>query len=498
MSEARIEPVVTVSLGTAAGQLRAAPVSLGAGAPRAVLTVHAADYDVDPWTEMFFFPTDTPKLTLFTAAGEIVWRKDLGRGVVPGMWFLPVLPFDLDGDGVDEIWFVNNADPEHPLSYRHRVLDRLDARTGETTGQWPWPCLGGDQSLSHTFRDFILGGFVRGRPVLVTAQGTYGDMFLQGHDPGPAPRWQHHVRQTAGSAEGPENGDRPQRRDIKGSDPILPPPGPAPRWQHHIRRTDPGARGSHMCPVTDLDGDGVNEVMWGERCIEFDRGTEKFCCDRETYRGHSDLVQPVLDWDTGQWYLYTCRESDNEVSPRVAVFDATGRRVWGKVDRGHMDMGWVARFGAERRAVAMAIRIGFKGSGPRGHVHAEREEFVFDCLTGADYALPFSTYTTRPVDVNGDGRHEFVRGSYKGDGEVIDGEGRPLGAVGGRVALASKFLDLPGEQLLQFDPDGTVRVWADRNAEDSPAALARYAHPFYRDNQRLSASGSNGVVLGGL
>ncbi len=43
-----------------------------------------------------------------------------------------------------------------------------------------------------------------------------------------------------------------------------------------------------------------------------------------------------------------------------------------------------------------------------------------------------------------------------------------------------------------------MRIWADANAADTGTALARYAHPFYRTNQRLTASGSNLNVLGGL
>src|ERR1043165_2579525 len=171
--------LLEVSLGSPIGQCRAVPVCLGAGAPRAFLAVYCADFDVDPWIEMFFFPTDTLKMALFTEAGEILWRKDLGRAVVPGMWFCPVFPFDLDGDGVDEIWFVNNLEPHHPLGLSHYRLERLEAATGQTTGQWPWPNLGRPQSLSHTFRNFILGGFAHGDHVLVTAQGTYEEMYLQ-------------------------------------------------------------------------------------------------------------------------------------------------------------------------------------------------------------------------------------------------------------------------------------------------------------------------------
>jgi len=453
----RLDSIAEAALGSPIGQLRAAPVSLGEGAPRAVLAAHCADFDVDPWVEMFFFPTDTLKLSVFTTDGDIVWQRDLGPGVVPGVWFCPVLPFDLDGDGVDEIWFVGNADPKHPLGLSNYRLERLDARTGETTGQWSWPALGGDQSLSATFRNFVLGGHVREEPVLITAQGTYGPMFLQA--------WK---------------------------------PDMSPRWQLEISGDAPGARGSHMCPITDLDGDGVQEVMWGERRLELDAGRELFCADRDVYRGHSDVVLPVWDRTSGRWFLYTCRESDRDASPRVALFDDKGERVWGGVDRGHIDMGWVARLGERGEQVATAIRISTKTAGPDGRFHQGREEFVFDALTGEERHLPFSVYRTLPVDIDGDGRHELVRGVPGGDGAVLDREGRILGAVEGTVAMISKFADHPGEQILSYREDGTVRVYADREAEDSAAAAARYQHPTYKANQRLTATGYNLTALAGL
>ena len=65
----RIETLLELSVGSPIGQLRAAPVRLGQGAPRAILAVYAADFDVDPWVEMFYFPSDTLKLALFTEAG---------------------------------------------------------------------------------------------------------------------------------------------------------------------------------------------------------------------------------------------------------------------------------------------------------------------------------------------------------------------------------------------------------------------------------------------
>src|SRR5437762_1970763 len=81
-------------------------------------------------------------------------------------------------------------------------LERLAAATGETTGRWPWPNLGRQQSLSHTFRNFILGGFADGAPVLVTAQGTYEDMHLQGRRVGGELRWETSIPADASGARG--------------------------------------------------------------------------------------------------------------------------------------------------------------------------------------------------------------------------------------------------------------------------------------------------------
>jgi hypothetical protein len=457
----KLESVMELSLGQQLGQLRAFPVRLGQGREQAIMAVYSADFDVDPNENMFFFPSDTLKMVLFNEQGEVIWKRDLGKGVVPGIWFCPVYPFDLDGDGADEIWYVNNRNPEHPFSTSNYVLERVDALTGETTGQWPWPRdpKAGTSNLTVIFRNFIMGGYVNGEPVLVTARGKggWGDMYVQG--------W---------------NADLSKR------------------WGVEITQQTPGARASHVSPVVDINNDGIDELMWGERCIELDTGKELFCADRDVYRGHSDVVQPTLDRSTGRWRLFTCRESDRNASPRVVMFDEQGQRLWGAVDEGHMDIGWVARIGDERKHIAMAIRIGAKSCGPEGRFHEGLEEFTFDALSGEPHPLPFSIYRTIPVDINGDGYHELVRGMPAGDGELLDRHGNSIGNVGGLVAMAAKFLNLPGEQILSFRADGTVQIWADRNAEDSEYALQRYADPYYEACKRLYAVGYNLYIITGL
>ncbi len=249
---------------------------------------------------MFYSPTDHLKFVMYDMDGEEIWRKELDDLTLNGIWFTPVLPFDLDGDGVDEIWFVRNTDKDHPLGYNHYKLESMDASSGETTGQYPWPRSVSGESLSATFRNFIMGGYVRGEPVLLTGQGTYGKMGIQA--------W------NAGMEK---------------------------RWELEIGKDEPGARGSHMCPVVDIDMDGVDELMWGERCINLDKGKYVFIADKLQYNGHSDVVQPVWNYQEEKWYIYTCRESgeDGSIKPRVVTFDDRGERVWYDLEKGHMDLG---------------------------------------------------------------------------------------------------------------------------------------------------------------
>lgn len=456
MSSISLASVLEVDVGSSIGQCRAMPVSLGSGKPEGILAVYGADFDVDPYVEMFFFPTDTLKMVLFDQEGKILWRRDLGRGVVPGIWFCPVYTFDLDGDGVDEIWYVNNVNADHQVSVRGLRLERIDAASGATTGQWPW-CYRNAYEQLGGHRHFIGGAYVNNSPVLFTATGTYHDMHLFGWNP-----------------------------DM------------SMRWEYTVGRDDPGARGSHMLTFVDINHDGIDEVMWGERCVSMDTGEELFCCDRDSYRGHSDIIQPFVDYDSGAWHIFTCREQDPQASPRIACYDSSGSRIWGHVDRGHIDMGWVARIGDSFGMIASGIRIGKKTCGPDGRHHESMDEFTYDALTGEPVDLGFETYRTIPVDIDGDGYHELVRGRASGNGEVIDRHGSHIADLGAAVAMNHKFMDLPGEQLLAYYPDGKLRVWADTNARDSEEALARYNHPYYRTNRHNSGVGYNLMCLGGL
>jgi hypothetical protein len=250
--------------------------------------------------------------------------------------------------------------------------------------------------------------------------------------------------------------------------------------------------------VLDINGDGIDEFMWGERCLSFDDGHQLFCADQDTWQGHSDMVQPVLDREHERWYLYVNRETHTGQAPRVLLYDDRGQRVWSAVDEGHMHKGWVGRIGAGGELVATAVRIGSQVKGPSGRFYEGVREFAFDAFSGAPLELGYSVFDTVPVDLNGDGRHELLRGIAAGHTEVIDRRGQSLATLGGKVCMASQILAHPGEQVMCFYPDGTVRVWGDPRAVDRPVAQQRYAHPFYQANRRFPTTENRLCMLGGI
>jgi hypothetical protein len=460
VSEISLRKLFSIQVEKSIGQCRVVPVKNSSYKKKTFLAAYSSVFDVDPYVEMFFFPKDGLTLMLFDEEGTIYWKRYLGEGIIPGVWFCPILAFDLDSDGTDEIWYVGNTDPSHPLGSSSYTLECLSGKDGSFIRRIPWPRTeeGKHQNLSMQFRNFIVGGYVKGKPRLITAQGTYGDMYFE----------------------------------CFGENLEL-------QWERMIAVSDPGARGSHMCPVIDLNNDGIDELLWGERCISFSDGKELFCADRDNYRGHSDIIAPVYQKDSHAWKLFTCRETDNAAAPRICMYDDKGNRLWGHVDEGHIDLGWAARIGPEGKHYVMGIKIGKKVCGPDGRFHDRYLEYVFDADTGESVDLGFSVYKTLPVDINGDGYHEIVRGLPAAEGNVFDRHGNNVGFIGGSVALSGKLVDnMPGEQMIVYSTFGSISLWYDKNARDTEQALARYANPFYLKALGVSGNGYNWCILGGI
>jgi hypothetical protein len=88
-----LKEVLQFNVGTELGQCRAVPVNLGD--EDGILLAYCQDAEVDPYVEMFFCPKHRMKVSVYTCSGKQVWTKELGPGVIPGIWFVPFFSFDL-------------------------------------------------------------------------------------------------------------------------------------------------------------------------------------------------------------------------------------------------------------------------------------------------------------------------------------------------------------------------------------------------------------------
>ena len=210
------------------GYLHSANVRLK-GRDGMVIT-YATGSATDPGEELFDYRgMGRMHIAMFEITGKtsrLLWDKELPWGVISGIWWIPVVPMDMNGDGVDEIYYINNTG--NPFSFLHRTLDRLDAETGETTGSWFWSWNNFEERMSLAYRFYIFGGYAHGEPVLVTCQGTYGTMNLQG--------WN-------------DNHEK--------------------RWETVIKASDPGPRASHVTPILDINGDGVVNNRDASRILQY-------------------------------------------------------------------------------------------------------------------------------------------------------------------------------------------------------------------------------------
>jgi len=440
-------------------------ISDNAGAT-GLIFVHANTPGQQPAMPDIQWPQDSLKISAVTLNGERLWTHDVGKGVMPGVWFCPVFPFDLDGDGVDEIYHVGNSSGDYPFNKDHMELTCLCGKTGEVLRSAPWPWFIGNQTMSDTFRYLIAGGYANGTARLITAQGCYHELAIHAWD---------------------------------GKMNLL--------WERAIHDSEPGCRASHMISVLDIDGDGRDEVFFGERCIDIDTGLDKWVADEEGYHGHSDIVMPTLDRETGRWRIYTCREFPwPEGSRGVVMFDDRGKELWGHRGMGHVHSGWTARLEDDGSHLCYAVEMFKERQNGRNVISATGH--LYD-LSGTLRDLPFDLAGATPIDINGDGLHELLyrdEHPYRGEltigerrGLVLDRHGNELGRLQGNpgILIHSKILDCPGEQIMTYN-NGTVRIHGCPDATDSDDAKARYAHPYYRYCQRITATGYNWRNLGGL
>lgn len=241
--------------------------------------------------------------------GTFLWKRDLGWNMNMGIWWTPMIVYDLDGDGKAEValktapyadsFESSFAEKDGPAKgfviSGPEYCSVLDGMTGEEKARVDWvergnPVDWGDNRGNRVNRNQIGVASLDGRTKsLLVCRGTYTRMVVDAYDltaDGLRRRW---------------------------------------RWDGDKETPQVRGQGSHGLHAADVDGDGREEIILGSVALD-DDGTVLW----NTGMGHNDIgylsdvipTRPGLELALG---YETRQERDG-----ICLVDArTGEIIWG-------------------------------------------------------------------------------------------------------------------------------------------------------------------------
>ncbi len=243
----------------------------------------------------------TFKVEAYSHGGKILWRRDLGWNIEQGVWYSPMIVYDLDGDGRAEVALKTApVDVDYRDSLGHVLrgpewLSVLDGLTGAELARVDWPPRGniqdwGDSTGNRASRNTMSIAYLDGKtPSLIVARGTYTKMIVRAY--------------------------RFKDRQL------------TLQWEWDGDNENPPVRGQgmHGMHCVDVDGDGRDEIVLGAAALD-DNGKLLW----NLGMGHPDIVYvtDVLATSPGLEIVYgfETRQQSNGI---CIVDAATGKILWG-------------------------------------------------------------------------------------------------------------------------------------------------------------------------
>jgi rhamnogalacturonan endolyase len=226
--------------------------------------------------------------------GTFLWKLDLGRAIERGIWYSPLIAWDLDGDGKAEVAAkIGEGDPRDQdgrVTSGPEWMAVFSGETGKELARVPWPNREGLERYGLVSRNQMAVAYLDGRtPCLLALRGTYGRMKVDAyefHDGTLRQLWRY------------DNQKLPRRY-----------------W----------GQGEHMTHCFDADRDGRDEVMLGSVMLD-DTGIPLWTTDMGhpdfAYIGDHDVTRPGLE-------IFYGIESRAQKNGMCMVDARTGEFIWG-------------------------------------------------------------------------------------------------------------------------------------------------------------------------
>jgi rhamnogalacturonan endolyase len=139
------------------------------------------DFNVDPYHMPGYWQRSPEPYTLhaYSSKGKFMWSYDMGWSIETGTWYSPYLVYDIDGDGLAEVYAkAGEGDPReadgHVLE-GPEYLVKIDSRTGRIIQKRDWLSKEGFlNNYNYWSRNFLTVAYLNGlTPSLVMQRGTY-------------------------------------------------------------------------------------------------------------------------------------------------------------------------------------------------------------------------------------------------------------------------------------------------------------------------------------
>ena len=143
--------------------------------------------NIDPYEKYWSRSPDTYKIEAYLADGTFLWRYDLGWAIERGIWYSPILVYDLDGDGRAEVCLkAGQGDPRDAdgrVTSGPEYLVVLDGMTGKERARADWPNRADFPSYNYASRNQMAVAYLDGKtPSLVVVRGTYNVIQVWAHE----------------------------------------------------------------------------------------------------------------------------------------------------------------------------------------------------------------------------------------------------------------------------------------------------------------------------
>lgn len=251
------------------------------------------NFNTDPYQKEGYWKRsqDTYKLDAYRHDGSFMWRYDMGWAIEEGIWYSPIVVYDLDGDGKAEVFCKGGeGDPREPTGHVNRgdeFLVVLDGMTGKVRKRIPWPDREGLEQYNYWSRNLLGIAYLDGEhPHLIIERGTYKLIKLQAFDQNLNPKWQW---ESSGE------------------------------WQSYR------GQGMHGMHAADVDQDGRDEVIIGAAVID-DNGIPMW----NMGKGHPDVCYVAdIDPSCAGLEIFYGIEIGRQSNTVCLVEARTGKMLWG-------------------------------------------------------------------------------------------------------------------------------------------------------------------------